>query len=60
MNKYAPLKKKVLCANHMLYVTKALKKAIMKRSYLETLHFKKQDSGIFEKYKNHKKFCSSL
>ena len=60
MNKYAPLKKKVLCKNHMSYVTKALKKAIMKRSYLERLCFKKQDSRIFEKYKNHKKFCSSL
>ena len=31
LNKHAPLKEKVLRANHALYVTKALRKAIMKR-----------------------------
>ena len=41
LNKHAPLKKKVHRANHAPYVTKALKKAIMKRSYLENLYFKK-------------------
>ena len=34
LNKHAPL---VLYANHMPYVTKALRKAIMKRSYLKKL-----------------------
>ena len=42
LNKRAPLKKKVLRANHAPYVTKALRKAIMKRSYLEKLYFKKK------------------
>ena len=36
-NKHAPMKKKVLRAKHASYVTKALRKAIMKRSYLEKL-----------------------
>ena len=42
LNKHAPSKKKVLRANHAPYVTKALMKAIMKRSYLEKLYFKKK------------------
>ena len=32
----SPLKKKTLPANQALYMTKALKKAIMKRSQLQT------------------------
>ena len=46
LNKHAPLKKKVLRANHALYVTKALRKAIMKRSYLEKLYFKKEKGQL--------------
>ena len=37
LNKHAPLKKKILRANHAPYVTKELRKAVMKRSYLEKL-----------------------
>ena len=48
LNKHAPLKKEVLCANHAPYVTKALRKAIMKRSYLEKLCLKR-NNRIFEK-----------
>ena len=40
LNKHAPFKKKVLRANHAAYVTRALRKAIMKRSYLEKLYLK--------------------
>ena len=60
MNKRAPLKKKVLRANHAPYVTKALRKAIMKRSYLEKLYFKKKTTESLKKYKKHKNFCSRL
>ena len=38
LNKHAPSKKKVLRANHAPYVTKALRTAVMKRSYLEKLY----------------------
>ena len=34
-NRHAPIKKKVIKANHATYVTKALRKAIMKRSQSE-------------------------
>ena len=61
LNKHAPLKKKVLRANHAPYVTKALRKAIMKRSYLEKLYFKKKKTiESLKKYKKHKNFCSKL
>ena len=44
LNRHAPLKKKMLRANHGPYVSKALRKAIMKRSRLENTYFKKQDT----------------
>ena len=56
LNKHAPLKKKVLRANHAPYVTKALRKAIMKRSYLEKLYFKKKATESLKNYKKHKNF----
>ena len=56
LNKHAPLKKKVVRANHVPYMTKALRKAIMKRSALENkylrnnttenkIHYKKVNKG---------------
>ena len=45
-NKNAPLKKKVIRANHAPYVTKSLRKAIMKRSYLEKLYSKKRQLNL--------------
>ena len=51
LNKHATLKKKVLRANHAPYVTKALRKAIMKRSYLEK--FQKKTTKSLKKYKKH-------
>ena len=44
LNIHASLKKKMLRANHAPYVSKALRKAIMKRSCLENIYFKKQDN----------------
>ena len=53
LNKHAPIKKKkkMLRANHAPYITKTLRKAIMKRSYLENLYFQKRTSESMEKYK---------
>ena len=44
LNKHTPLKKKVLRLVNVPYVTKALRKAIMKNSYLETLYLKKKST----------------
>ena len=43
LNKHAPLKKKLLRANHAPYITKTLRKAIMRRSQLETKYLKKRE-----------------
>ena len=42
LNMHTPLKKKLLRANRSQYVTKALRKPIMRRSKLEKIYFKKQ------------------
>ena len=41
LDKHAPVKKKVVRVNHAKYISKPLRKAIMKRSYLEKVYFKK-------------------
>ena len=43
-----------------LYVTKALRKAIMKRSQLEKIYFKKRTQESPKKYKKQKNYCSRL
>ena len=39
LDKHAPLKKKLLGANHASFVSKSLQKAILRRSYLEKGYF---------------------
>ena len=51
LDKHAPVKKKVIRANHAKYISKHLRKAIMKRSYLEKVYFKKQTTQSLERYK---------
>ena len=41
LNIHAPLKRKLSRANHAQYISKTLREAIMKRSYLEKLYFQK-------------------
>ena len=52
LNKHAHLKKKVVCANHAPYITKTLRKAIMKRSHLEKVCSKKKTPDSLTKFKN--------
>ena len=56
LNRHAPFKNKMLRANHAPYMFKGLKKAIMKRSCLENIYFKKQDNHSLRAYKMQKKF----
>ena len=46
------MKKKVVRANHTPYVTKALRKAIMKRSQLQKVYFKKITQESLKNIKN--------
>ena len=54
LNRHAPTKKNVVRANHVPYVTRALRKAIMKRFQLEKIYFKKRTKEFFKNIKNKK------
>ena len=60
LNQHAPLKSKLLRANHASYISKPLRKAIMKRSYLENLNFKRRTDHSLRNYKKQKSYCSRL
>ena len=60
LNVHAPVKKKFFRANHAPCMTKALRKAIMKRSELKSKYFKNQTVHDFELYKKQKNHCSKL
>ena len=55
LNKHAPLRKKVLRANHAPYITKNLRKEIMRRSQLETKCLKTKTQTDLKLYKKHLK-----
>ena len=59
LNRHASIKK-VIRANQAPYVTKALRKTIMKRPQLEKIYFKKRTQESFKKYKKQKNYCSRL
>ena len=46
--------------NHAPYMSKTLRKAIMKRSFLEKVYLKKTDNHPLRTYKNQAKYCSKL
>ena len=57
---HAPLKNKILRANNAPYITKKLKKAIMKRSQLENIYNKTLTEKSLKAYKNQKNYVSRL
>ena len=60
LNNHAPYKKKVIRANHKPYVTKQLRKAIMKRSHLENKFHKTKSVESGRDYKRQKNYCNRL
>ena len=56
LEKHAPLKKKIVRANHAPYITKNMRKAIMSRSAF----YKKGTAGCHKAYKKQKNHCSRL
>ena len=50
----------MLRANHAPYVSKALRKAIMKRPCLEKIYLKKKDNHSLRAYKRQENYCSRL
>ena len=57
---HAPIKNKLLRANHVSYMTKALRKVIMKRSELKSKYVKNKTSENLKSYKKQRNFCSKL
>ena len=60
LNKHAPFKKKIIRANNKPYMTKKLRKAIMKRSQLEKYFHKKPTDKTRMAYKKQKNYVSRL
>ena len=60
LNKHAPLKKKFVRRNQASYMTKKLRKAIMKRSELEIGYLKNRTIDNKTKFRKQKNFCSDL
>ena len=59
LNKYAPIKKKVLPVNHSPFMTKTLCKAIMFRSQLKN-KVKSRNNEEWSNYKKQENFCTNL
>ena len=49
LNRHAPLRKKLLRANYAPYITKTLRKAIMRRSQLETKYLQTKPTSNYTK-----------
>ena len=60
LNKHAPVKQKSIRGNHAPYMTKGLRKAIMRRSELDTKYHKHRDIQPLRQYKKQKKLFSQL
>ena len=60
LNIYAPIKKKLLNANHVPHLTKALRKAIKKRFELESKCVKNKTNANLKSYKKTKKFQQQI
>ena len=60
LNKYAPMKKKVVRANEVPYMTKALRKANAARSRLEHRVHKTRTEESINAFKKRKNYCSKL
>ena len=60
LNKHAPPKKKILRANHKPYMTKTLRKAIMRRSALESKHNRSRTTESKKAYRKQKNYTDKL
>ena len=60
LNKHAPIKRKTIRINQAPYMTKNLRKAIMRRSALKTKFYKDRNPISERNFKKQKNFCSKL
>ena len=60
LNTYVAVKKKVVRANHMPYMTKVLRKAIMIRSALEKKYYKSKSVEDRHAFKRQRNYCNRM
>ena len=60
LDKHAPIKKKYLTANHANFVTKQLRKAVMKRSKLRNDFLKDRNDAFQSTYREKRNLCATL
>ena len=60
LNKHAPVKYKYLRGNHGKFVTKDLRKAIMKRSRLKNVYNKNKTDSSKTRYNQQRNICTNL
>ena len=60
LSTYAHIKKKVVRANHMPYMKKQLRKAIMRISALENKYYKSKRLEDKETFKKQRNYCKSI
>ena len=60
LEEHAPMKKKVLRANDKPYMTKALRKAIMRRSTLKSKYLKNKSNDNHKAFKKQKNYTKRL
>ena len=60
LNEHAPLKTKILRHNNKTFITKKLRKEIMKRSKLKNLFNKNKNQENWCKYKTQRNYCVKL
>ena len=58
LDKHTPMKRKLLRANHSSYISKPLRKVIMRRSHLEKVYYKNKSEESFKAYKKQKNFAA--
>ena len=60
LNLHAPMKKRIVRANEVPYMTKTLRKAIANRSRLENRYYRDKSDESLRAYRKQKNFCSRL
>ena len=60
LNKHAAIKTKVIRSNQAPYITKAYRKAVIKRSELKTKYLRNLTLENFNKFRKQKNFCNRL
>ena len=60
LDKHAPLKKKIIRGNHAPYMNTILRKAIMRRTQLQTKFYKSKDNNDLKAFKKQRNYVSRL